>query len=317
LHIWSGLGRIRFAYNSRQVNFTVTGATGFIGRRLVRRLLADGHTVHVLSRRGRTVFGPEVRTSFWDPEKQDPPLASLSAADSVIHLAGEPVAQRWTPVAKQRILASRAEGTRRLAAALAELPRRPKALVSASAVGYYGSRGDERLSEISGPGRGFLSEVCIQWEKCAKEAEPLGIRVVRLRIGVVLGKEGGALARMLPAFQWGTGGRLGSGKQWMSWIHVDDLVSLILFAAQNPSLRGPVNATTPNPVTNAQFTAALAEVLHRPALIPAPAFAIRTLFGEMAEILLEGQMVLPESALAAGFEFRYPDLKPALGQLLA
>jgi uncharacterized protein (TIGR01777 family) len=263
------------------------------------------------------VFGPEVRTSFWDPEKQDPPLESVSAADAVIHLAGEPVAQRWTPIAKRRILASRAEGTRRLAAALAELPRRPKALVSASAVGYYGSRGDERLSEISGPGRGFLSEVCIQWEKRAKEAEPLGIRVVRLRIGVVLGKEGGALARMLPAFQWGAGGRLGSGKQWMSWIHVDDLVSLLLFSAQNPDLSGPVNATAPNPVTNTQFTAALAEVLRRPALIPAPAFAVRTLFGEMAEIVLEGQRVLPDAALAAGFEFRYPDLKPALRELLA
>lgn len=299
------------------MNFTVTGATGFIGRRLVRRLLAEGHSVHVLSRKVRAGFGPEVRSSAWDPEREDPPADSLSTADAVIHLAGAPVAQRWTPVAKGRIRESRVEGTKRLVGALATLSRRPQALVSASAVGYYGSRGDEVLSEASSPGRGFLSEVCIQWENSAKEAEPLGIRVVPLRIGVVLGKEGGALARMLPAFQWGTGGRLGPGKQWMSWIHVEDLVSLMLFAAQSPNLRGPVNATAPNPVNNAEFTAILADVLRRPALIPAPAFAIRTLFGEMAEILLEGQRVLPQAALAAGFEFRHPGLKSALQDLLA
>lgn len=299
------------------MNVTLTGATGFIGQRLVRRLLAESHAVHILSRRPRSAFGPEVRCSAWDPNREDPPAESLSDADAVIHLAGEPVAQRWTAAARKRILNSRVQGTNRLVAALAALPERPRVLISASAIGFYGSRGDEVITESSSPGRGFLPEVSVKWEECAKAAEPLGIRVVTVRIGVVLGKEGGALARMLPAFRFGLGGRLGSGKQWMSWIHVDDLANLMLFCMTHNDVWGAVNATAPNPVTNAEFTATLASVLHRPALFPAPALAVRTLFGEMAEIVLEGQRVMPEAALAAGFVFRHPHLKSALQDVLA
>ncbi|MEK7406872.1 MAG: TIGR01777 family oxidoreductase [Acidobacteriota bacterium] len=271
------------------MNIALTGGSGFIGRPLARRLLADGHSLHLLGRN-------------WPPE-------SLADAEAIVNLAGEPVAQRWTRAAKQRIRASRVEGTRRLVAAL---PRCPAVLVSASAVGIYGSRGAEVLTESSPPGEGFLAEVCGEWERAAAAAEPLGLRVVSLRIGVVLGRGGGALARMLPAFRMGAGGRLGSGRQWMSWIHLDDLVELIRFAILEPALSGPVNATAPNPVTNREFTRELAAALHRPAIFPVPALALKALFGEMASILLDSQRALPQAALAAGFLFQYPELAPAL-----
>lgn len=276
------------------MKITITGASGFVGRALAGRLVAAGHSVQPL----------KLRES-----------AAAPAADAVIHLAGEPVAQRWTAEAKRRIRASRAEGTRKLVDSLAQLSPRPATLISASAVGIYGSRGDVILTESSAPGSGFLAEVCVEWERAAGIANALGIRVVNVRIGLVLG-HGGALARMLPAFKLGAGGRLGSGEQWMSWIHLDDLTALVEFALSETSLRGPVNATSPNPVTNAEFTRKLAAALHRPAFAAVPAFALKLMFGEMAGVLLDSQRVLPKAAEAAGFRFRYPDLAPALADLL-
>ncbi len=294
---------------------TVTGASGFIGRRLVRRLLEANHSVHLLVRSPRAGLGA-VPWSLWDALAGDPPAASLEGVEALIHLAGEPIAQRWTPVVKERILRSRVEGTARLVAALARLERRPLVLVCASAVGFYGSRGDEVLTEESPPGSGFLSQVCMGWEEAADAAVELGIRVVKLRFGVVLGTEGGALARMLPPFRWGLGGCVGSGAQWMSWIHVDDLVELVCFSLEQAQFSGVANATAPNPVRNAEFTATLAGGLRRPAFVPVPALVLKALFGEMAEILLGSQRVLPRAAESAGFRFRYPHLEAALRQLL-
>lgn len=249
-------------------------------------------------------------------ESVPPPADSLATADAVIHLAGEPVAQRWTPEVKEKIRTSRVDGTRRLVEALSSLSRRPQVLVSASAIGIYGSRGDDLLTENSSPGEGFLAEVCKAWEGESALAESLGIRVAQIRIGVVLGKEGGALAKMLPGFRAGLAGRLGSGQQWMSWIHLEDLVDLLVFALDHATARGPLNGTAPNPVRNIEFTKELARVLHRPALIPAPAFAIKLVLGEMAEVALESQRVLPKATEAAGFGFRFSMLRDALEDLL-
>ena len=244
-----------------------------------------------------------------------PPAESLREADAVIHLAGEPLAQRWTAEAKRRIRESRVAGTRNLVEALAALPRRPEALICASAIGYYGSRGDEVLTESSAPGSGFLPEVCVAWEREAQAAEAFGMRVVRVRTGLVLDAGGGALVRMLPPFRMGVGGRLGSGRQWMSWIHLEDLAALFQFAVES-QVRGPLNAVAPNPVTNSDFTRELARALRRPAVFPVPGFALRLLFGEMADVLLASQRVAPGAAEAAGFRFRFPQLAPALEGLL-
>jgi hypothetical protein len=298
------------------VNITVTGATGFIGRRLVDRLLAEGHAVCILARTLRKGTPASVRFSLWDAMESDPPEESLSAADAVVNLLGEPVGQRWTPAVKRRILDSRMQGTTRLVQTMARVAARPATFISASAIGIYGSRGDETLTESSAPGAGFLSEVCTQWEEAAGRAGPLGVRVVTLRLGMVLGPDGGALARMLPAFQWGLGGPIGGGEQWMSWIHVDDLLDLILYVLARPELRGAFNAAAPNPVMNAEFTRTLASVVHRPALLPVPAALVRLLFGEGAEVVLGSQRVLPRAAQAAGFQFRFPELRPALLNLL-
>ncbi|MBI1788169.1 MAG: TIGR01777 family protein [Acidobacteria bacterium] len=297
------------------MNITITGATGFIGRRLVESLVADRHQVHALCRHTGAGLGDAVWISPWDSSAEEPPPDSLANADAVVHLAGEPVAQRWTAQNKARIRDSRVRGTRHLVQALSTRSKRPQALVCASAIGYYGSRGDEILTEASAPGSGFLPEVCQEWEKEAILAEALGIRVVRLRIGVVLGKSGGALAKMLPPFKAGVGGKLGSGKQWMSWIHLDDLVGLIRHAIEQP-LSGALNGVGPNPATNAALTSALAGVLRRPAIFPVPGFVAKTLFGEMAEVILGSQKVLPKAAEAAGYKFRYPELRGALEEIL-
>lgn len=271
----------------------ITGASGFIGSRLAKNLVADGHSVAVIGR---------------DPGA----LAAIDGADAVVHLAGEPLAQRWTTAAKKRIRSSRIEGTRRLIDALRGLAKPPATLVSASAIGIYGSRGDEILTEQSLPGNGFLASLCVEWEHEAQAAAELGVRVVRLRSGMVLGRDGGALAKMLPVFRMGLGGRLGGGGQWMSWIHIDDLVALIRHAIDLPALAGPVNATAPSPVTNAVFTRDLAAALHRSTFLPVPEFALKLLYGEMSEVLLASQRVVPVAAEAAGFRFRYPQLPPAL-----
>jgi uncharacterized protein (TIGR01777 family) len=296
------------------MNVTVTGATGFLGSGLLERLLVAGHHVHVLGRKRITQMPASVEFSQWETSSEPPPV-SLAGADAVIHLAGESVAQRWTPEAKTRIRGSRVDGTRHLVSALSRQSRRPTVLVSAAATGIYASRGDEILVETSRPGQGYLADVGIDWEHAAQSAEAFGVRAVQLRFGMVLGT-GGALAKMLPPFRLCLGGRIGSGRQWMSWIHIEDAVRMILYALENSALRGPVNTTAPNPVTNAIFTSDLARALHRPAIFPVPEFALRLLFGEMAELLLSSQRVIPKAAETAGFRFQFPELRPALADIL-
>lgn len=269
----------------------VTGGTGFIGRALTARLLAEGDDV-VVPRRGDT--------------------SGVEGADAVVNLSGEPIAQRWTDAARRRIEESRTEGTRRLVAAIAAARARPSVLVSASAVGYYGARGDEELDEEAPSGNDFLARLCVRWEEEAAAAGALGVRVVRIRTGLVLAADGGALPKMLPAFRAFAGGPVGSGMQWMSWIHRDDLVSLFLLALRNAAVAGALNGTAPAPVRNRDFARAVGAALHRPAVLPAPAAALRLVFGEMATILLDGQRVVPKRALSIGFSFRYPDLRAAL-----
>lgn len=281
------------------MKIAISGASGFIGRHLLKSLAEAGHSLCPLSRHAPASLAAE----------------SLREADVIIHLAGEPVAQRWTAAAKQRIRDSRVVGTHSLVETLATLPRRPEALICASAIGYYGSRGDEILTESSTPGSGFLPEVCVAWEREAQTAEAFGMRVVRVRIGVVLAAGGGALPRMLPPFRMGVGGRLGSGRQWMSWIHLEDLAALFQLAVES-RVRGPLNAVAPQPVTNSDFTRELAHALRRPAVFPVPEFALRLLFGEMADVLLASQRVVPAAAEAAGFRFRFPQLASALAGLL-
>jgi uncharacterized protein (TIGR01777 family) len=297
------------------MKITLTGGSGFIGRRLLKTLSTAGHTVHILSRHAGTNLPPGVKLSIWDAIKGEPPADALEGADAIIHLAGEPVAQKWTAAAKQKIRESRIGGTRRLMQALSTISQRPAALISASAIGIYGERNSETLTETSAPGTGFLAEVCQEWEKEADMAESLGLRVAKIRIGIVLDKNGGALAKMLPAFRNFAGGRMASGKQWMSWIHLQDLAGMFKFAVENP-VQGVLNGTAPNPVTNAQLTKELAAALHRPALFPVPAMALKAIFGEMAQMLITGQKVVPKAAQAAGFQFQYPELGPALANLL-
>ena len=267
------------------MDVAITGASGFVGRRLTERLRLDGHTTRAVSLRAA-------------PRPED-----FAGCEAVVHLAGEPVGQRWTDAAKQRIMQSRVEGTRALVAALRDRP--PNVMVSASGIGYYGSRADDVLTEREPPGSDFLAQVCIAWER---EAQKLDARVVPLRIGMVLGAGGGALRRMLTPFRLGLGGRIGSGRQWMSWIHIDDLCDLILFVLKESTLRRVLNATSPHPVTNVDFTRALAYALQRPAFLPVPPFPLKAMFGEMAEMLLASQRAVPEAATLAGFEFRYPDI---------
>lgn len=296
------------------MKIVITGASGLIGRRLMKLLAGRGHRLHVLSRHAGTNLPAGVGLTVWNPLGPAPEVP-LRDAEVVLHLAGEPVAQRWTAAAKQRIHDSRVLGTRHLVAALANCSPRPTALVCASAVGYYGSRGDEMLCEDSVPGTGFLADVCVAWEREAANAEALGMRVTRIRIGLVLDSRGGALKPMLAAFRAGLGGPLGGGLQWMSWIHAADLAEMFRFALENPA--PPVlNGVALGAVTNADFTRALATALHRPAFLPVPKLALRLLFGEMADMLLASQRVAPEAAEAAGFEFQHPQLAEALADLL-
>jgi uncharacterized protein (TIGR01777 family) len=297
------------------MKIAITGASGFIGRRLMKLLAARGHRLHVLSRHAGTNLPAGVQLSVWDPLLGPAPEDALLDADAVLHLAGEPVAQRWTAAAKQRIRDSRVVGTSHLVAALADCSPRPATLVCASAIGYYGSRGDELLSEDSAPGTGFLADVCVGWEREAAKAEALGMRVTRIRTGVVLDPRGGALKPMLAPFRFGLGGPLGGGRQWMSWIHSADLAELFRFALENP-VPAVLNGVAPSAVTNTEFTRALATALHRPAFLPVPKLALRLLFGEMAELLLASQRVAPAAATAAGFQFQHPQLPEALGDLL-
>lgn len=289
----------------------VTGASGFIGSALTDALRRDGHEAIALVR--HPASGPLERR--WNPATMD--ASSFEGADAIVHLAGENIAAgRWTADRKRRIAESRSNGTRNIALSMAAAKQRPKVLVSASAVGYYGDRDDEVLPETAAPGSDFLAQVAKDWEAATEPAVQAGVRVVKARIGVVLSGHGGALPRMALPFKFGVGGRVGSGRQWMSWITLDDLVRLLIFALGNESLRGPVNAVSPQSVTNAEFTRTLARVLHRPALLPAPAFALRLLLGEMADaLLLSSQRVEPRVALESGFRFQYPQLETALGHV--
>jgi uncharacterized protein (TIGR01777 family) len=287
----------------------LSGGTGFIGARLAERLRRNGDEVRVWSRRGAGAYQ-------WDPLKGQPAPESLEGTDVVVHLAGEPVAQRWNDEVKQRIRDSRVLGTRRLVDSIARVANRPKLLVSASAIGFYGSRGDEVLTEESGPGKGFLVDVCREWEAEADRAANFGLRVVKLRIGFVLGMEGGALAQLLTPFKMGVGGRLGNGKQWMPWVHVEDVTELMVHVVREEGAAGVWNVASPNPVRNADFTHELARAVHRPAVFPVPQFALKMAFGEFAQHMLDSARVVPAVAEKAGFRFRYPELRDALKNLI-
>ncbi len=291
----------------------VTGSSGLIGSSLVPFLTTGGHGVTRLVRSQKSGDEPVL----WDPEAGTLDVARLEGLDAVVHLAGENIAERWTAEKKSKIRDSRVNGTRLLAESLARLGEPPKVFVCASAIGYYGDRGDEILREESPSGSGFLAEVCRQWEAAAQPAAEKGIRVANLRIGVVLSLAGGALAKMLPPFRMGAGGTIGSGRQYMSWIALDDVIGAIYHALTHETLRGSVNAVAPNPVTNREFTQTLGRVLSRPTLLPMPAFAARLAFGEMAdELLLASTRVEPARLLATGFVFGYPELEGALRHVL-
>jgi uncharacterized protein (TIGR01777 family) len=297
----------------------VTGSGGLVGRALVRSLLADGHTVTRLVRGGAQQFRtPGSAAVEWNPEGGTVDAAALEGHDAAVHLAGEPIAEgRWDEAKKRRILESRTKGTRLLAEALASLNEKPRVLVSASATGFYGDRGAEVLREESASGDNFVSEVCREWEKATLAASQAGLRVVHLRIGVVFSGEGGALPRMLTPFKLGVGGRLGSGRQYMSWITLGDLVRVIRRAIDDESLRGPVNAVAPGAVTNEEFTKVLGRVLGRPTFLSMPAFAARLAFGEVAdELLLASARVEPARLNGAGFEFEHTEVEAALRSVL-
>jgi uncharacterized protein len=293
----------------------VTGSTGLVGTQLVAELARAGAQVVRAVR--RPVSDPHSEV-LWNPDTRQVDAAALEGVDAVVHLAGENIAGgRWTDKFKQRIRDSRVVGTQLLAEAIAGLSRKPRAFVCASAIGYYGDRGDEVLAEDSPPGDDFLAEVCQEWEAACQPARDAGIRTANIRIGVVLSPHGGALKKMLTPFKLGAGGRLGNGRQYMSWVALDDVVEAIGFLLANPAVAGPVNLTAPNPVTNADFTKTLGRVLSRPAIFPLPAFAARLLFGEMADaLLLSSTRALPQALTAAGYQFRYPELEPALRHLL-
>ncbi len=293
----------------------ITGATGFVGRQLVARLPG----CVVLTRdvaRAKEILG-DVNAYPWDANRDRPAAEALRGVEAVFHLAGESVAEgRWNAAKKQRLRDSRVFPTRNLIDGIAAAGLRPHTLVSASAIGYYGSRGDEALDEQSSAGSDFLADVCRRWEAEAARGRDAGMRVATVRIGVVLGRDGGALKKMLTPFKMGAGGVLGDGSQWMSWIHLEDLVSLLLFAATRNELEGPVNGVSPTPVTNREFTKTLAATLHRPAIFPVPKFAVRLAFGEVADVLLGSQRVLPRVAQRHGFEYRFPTLDGALRDIL-
>lgn len=292
----------------------VSGSHGLVGTALVKSFEAAGHKVFSLVR-----YAPHTKTEIeWSPDRYSIALARIEGFDAVVSLAGESIAEgRWTDEKKQRIRDSRVKGTKLLGDALANLTAPPKTFICASAIGYYGNRGDEILNEASAPGSDFLSQVCVEWERATALATEKGIRVVNARFGIILDKNGGALKKMLPPFRMGVGGKIGNGKQWMSWIALADVIGGLSFALVNESLRGPSNFVAPNPVTNAEFTKTLGRVLSRPTLFPIPAFGIRLLFGEMGETLLLGSLrVEPQQLKSHGYQFQYSQLEQALRDIL-
>ena len=294
----------------RPPTIAVSGATGFIGSALVDALTAAGHPVRRLIRERDGARPADV---LWDPAAGTLDPQALDGVDAVIHLAGEPIAQRWTADAKQRIRESRVRGTQLIARTMASLERPPRVLVSGSAMGIYGDRGDEELDESSPPGSGFLADVATEWEAATEPAARAGLRVVTLRTGLVLGPAGGALGKMLLPFRLGVGGRIGSGRQWVSWVALHDAVRAIMHAASTEAVSGPINVCAPIPVRNAEFTTILGRVLGRPTIVPVPALAMRLLFGEMGEAtLLASQRMRPARLVETGYRFRFPTLEAAL-----
>jgi uncharacterized protein (TIGR01777 family) len=303
----------------------VTGGTGLVGSRLVRALARRGDTVTALTRRpdaARQRLGQGVNIVSGNPIQSGTWMDAVAGCDAVIHLAGENVfARRWNAAFKELLHASRVQSTTNLVQALGQAARtkggQPKVLVNASAIGYYGPRGEEELNENSPPGDDFLARLCVDWEHAARQAESHGVRVAIVRIGVVLDKEGGALAQMLTPFKLGVGGRTGSGKQWISWIHHEDMAGILLLALDNPMAKGPINATAPNPLPNREFAKALGRALHRPAVLPTPALALRLVLGGVAQLVTTGQRVLPRHALALDYSYRFPTIDAALADILA
>jgi uncharacterized protein (TIGR01777 family) len=296
---------------------TVSGATGRVGRHVVAALQARGDDVVALSRdadKASEQLG--VQAYAWDLKNEGVPKPALEGRDAVIHLAGEDVGQRWSKDTKAEILDSREKGTRNLVHSIFDTKPRPKTLICASAAGYYGPRGDEPVDEAEPPGSDWLAEVCARWERQAETAM-LGTRLVIMRTGIVLDAEGGALAKMLPPFKAGLGGPIGSGKQYMPWIHLDDLVGMYLAALDHPTFHGPINASAPEPVTNKQFAKALGRAINRPAVAPVPGFTIKVMYGEMAQIVLNGVRLVPGRAAELGYDFQHPDLDEALRDTLA
>jgi uncharacterized protein (TIGR01777 family) len=297
------------------MTYLITGATGFIGSKLVRELIAAGHSVAYLARKRSNHFDSQVAFHCWDP-REEAPLTKVPRMDAIIHLAGEPVFQRWNEAAKKRIHESRVAGTRNLVSALGKLRHRPEVLVTASAVGYYGDRGAEMLTEQSAPGSNFLAKVCVDWEAEAVKARAFGVRVVPVRFATVLGPDGGAFPLMERPTRLGLGATFGGGSQWMSWIHVKDLIDLLIFAATHTAVSSVLNGSSPDPVTNAQFTKTLALCLHRPAFLNVPRFAMRAALGEMSDFLFDSLRVLPQAVQGAGFEYRFASVQEAISALI-
>ena len=293
----------------------LAGGTGFVGNALRETLTRNDHEVFILTRQASRENAPGACTRYvyWNPPNSGKWEQEFEGIEGVINLAGEPiVGKRWSPQQKRKVIESRIGATRAIVEAIRKAKRKPQVLINASAIGYYGPHGDEELNEDSSAGNDFLAQTCQEWEAEAMKAESLGVRVVRLRIGIVLEKNGGALAKMLPPFQLGLGGSLGTGRQWMSWIHLQDLADLISFVVEKKTLEGPLNGTAPAPVTMKEFSKNLGHALHRPAFFPVPEVAVKVLLGEMSDVLLKGQRVLPQKALAEGFVFRFPKLETAL-----
>jgi uncharacterized protein (TIGR01777 family) len=296
---------------------TVTGATGRVGRHLVAALKQRGDEVTALSRdpdKATELLG--VPALAWDLKEDAAPKQALEGRDAIVHLAGEDVGQRWSAEVRREILESRERGTRNIVHTIFDTTPRPKALICASASGYYGARGDESVDESGAPGSDWLAEVTARWERQAETAK-IGTRTVVVRTGIVLDAGGGALAKMLPPFKAGIGGPIGSGKQYMPWIHLDDLVGIYMAAIDNPAFQGPINASAPGPVTNKAFAKALGRALHRPAVAPVPGFTIKLLYGAMSQIVLDGVRMVPGRAAELGYEFKHPDLDEALRDTLS
>ncbi len=301
------------------MKIAIAGATGFVGSRLIEQLQAQGHQILILTRSPQQAgnrFGAAEIVGY-NPLKSGEWQSSIDGCDAVINLAGEPIAEkRWTPAQKRVMLESRQIGTEKIVEAIGKATNKPPVLINASAIGYYGTSEMSKFDETSPAGSDFLAEVCTKWETAAQAASASGTRVVILRLGIVLGENGGALGKMLAPFSAFVGGPIGSGKQWFSWIHRDDVVKLIIAAITDANMKGVYNATAPNPVTMTDFAQTLGTVMNRPSWLPVPNFALEALLGEGAIVVLQGQQVTPTNTLAIGFEFQYPTLKPALAAIL-